>query len=174
MKYNQAIRVRPPINTRLHEQVRFKNRILSKRPAEKGTQSKSAGEPKAKYPLQFRPVALTHIRVAFCRFRISVRSALSRICFIFRAARRAICPACLADRRRRGRRRPQAGIGRRSYRRLQTPREFRLLASRVPPVADSQLDAAWGTRRPGVKAESHQWVNQGNSFPGRHCAETAV
>ncbi len=39
------------------------------------------------------------------------------------------------------------------------PVEFRLLASRVPPVVDSQLDAAWRTRRSGVKAESHQWVN---------------
>ena len=42
---------------------------------------------------------------------------------------------------------------------LANAREFQLLASLVPPVVDSQLNAAWGTRRPGVKAESHQWVN---------------
>ena len=32
-----------------------------------------------------------------------------------------------------------------------------------PPVVDSRLDAAWGIRRSGVKAESHQWVNSDNS-----------
>ena len=59
--------------------------------------------------------------------------------------------------------RPPVGSGRRSSRPLQTPREFRLLASRIPPVVDSRLDAAWGIRRSGVKAESHQWVNSDNS-----------
>lgn len=70
-----------------------------------------------------------------------------------RRGRRAICST---DRRRRN---PPTGSERRSSRRLQTHREPRLLASRVPPVVDLQLDAAWITRRPGIKAESQQWVN---------------
>ena len=40
----------------------------------------------------------------------------------------------------------------------------RSLASRVPPVVESQLDAAWGTRRSSVKA-SHKWVNSDIEVP---------
>ena len=49
---------------------------------------------------------------------------------------------------------------------MQTPREIRLLASRIPAVVDIQLDAACESRRPGFKAESHQWVNSTEIFGG--------
>ena len=38
------------------------------------------------------------------------------------------------------------------------PREIRSLASWVP-VVDFELKTAWATRRPGVRAESQQWVD---------------
>ena len=40
----------------------------------------------------------------------------------------------------------------------------RSLASRVPPVVESQPDAAWGTRRSSIKA-SHKWVNSDIEVP---------
>ena len=97
----------------------------------------------------------------------------------FRPASGAISKDLLALRRRntnssaklpsgRVRRRPPAGSGRRPSRRLHTPREFQLLASRVPPVVGLQLDTAWETRRSGVKAESHHWVNADISNMTRH------
>ncbi len=87
LKDGQAISMRLPISTKLHWQVGFKNCIPSKRPAEEGTQGKRASDQKAEYPLQFRPMALTHIRVAFCHIRIAPFRIRSVLCVALRYVR---------------------------------------------------------------------------------------
>ena len=53
------------------------------------------------------------------------------------------------------------GLGGRSLRHSQMLGEIQLSAVRVPSFAN----AAWGTSRPDVMAEAHQWVKSDSEAP---------